>query len=106
MKLLGWFISQKRQESFKGVSRKFQGRFKKFSRVFHKSFNGVSRKFQGCLKEVSRVFQESFKGVSRNFQGSFKDVSRKLLRVFHESFMKEEDSRMFQGSFMIFMSVS
>ena len=48
---------------FKGVSRKFQGRFNKLSRVFHRSFQGVSGKFQGCLKKVSRKFQ----GYSRKF---------------------------------------
>ena len=32
--------------------------------VFYESFKGVSRKFQGNLKEVSRVSQGSVKGVS------------------------------------------
>ena len=51
---------------FKGVSRKFQGCFKKVSRVFLESLKVISRKFQGC-----------FEGVSRKFQGSFKNVSNK-----------------------------
>ena len=51
-----------------GVSRKFQGWFKKVSRVFRENFKGVSRNFQGCFKKVSRVFYGSlmfFKEVSR-----------------------------------------
>ena len=52
------------------------------------------------------MFQESFKKVSRVFQGSFKGVSRKFLRVFYESFIDEEVSRMFQGCFMILEGVS
>ena len=51
----------------KGVSQVF--------RVFQESFTGVSRKFQECFKEVSRVFQESFTGVSRKFKCCFKEVS-------------------------------
>ena len=53
--------------SFKGITRKFHGRFKKVSRVFQGSFKGVSRKFQGCFKNVSRVFQRSFKEVLKKF---------------------------------------
>ena len=47
----------------------------------------VTRKIEGC-----------FEGVL----GCFKEFSR----VFHESFMGEEVSRMFQGCFMIFKDVS
>jgi len=49
-----------------------------------KSFNGVSRrfkgrlKFQGCFKKVSRVFQGSFKSVSKKFQECSKEVSGKF----------------------------
>ena len=59
-------------ESYKCVSKKFQGCFKKVLRVFqgcYKEVSWVFRKFQGyfkkfwVFKEVSRVFQESFKGV-------------------------------------------
>ena len=68
------------QESFKGVSRKFQGCCKEFSsklkgyftevsRMFQESFKGVSRKFQGCVMEVSRVFQECCRGLYRKFKG-------------------------------------
>ena len=64
--------------SFKGISRKFHGRFKKVSRVFQGSFKSVSRKFLTCFKEVSRMFQECFKGVSEKFQGCFKEVLRKF----------------------------
>ena len=63
--------------------------FKKDLRVFQESFNGVSRKFErisgnfrevlnmflGCFKTVLRVFQERFKGASRKFQECFKKVS-------------------------------
>ena len=55
-------------ESFKVVSKKFQGCLKKVVRVSENSFKGVSRKFQGCFKEVSRAFQGSFK--------CFEDVSK------------------------------
>ena len=76
-----FFFSSKRQGSFKGVSRKFQGRFKEVSRL--------SRKFQGCFKDA--VFQGSFKGVSRKFQGCFIEVSKVFqgrfkLSKFHEFF--------------------
>ena len=51
------------QESFKFVSRKFQGFLEEVSRVFQGgSFKDVSRKFERCFKEVS-----SFKGVLRSF---------------------------------------
>ena len=49
--------ARKLQGSYMGVSRKFQGCFKEFSRMFQESFKGVSRKFQGCFKEFLRVFQ-------------------------------------------------
>ena len=42
------------------------------SKLFHRSFKGVSRKFEGCFKKVSMEFQESFMGISRMFQGCFK----------------------------------
>ena len=46
-------------------------------------------------------------GVSNNFQGCFKEVRvfSRCLRLFHESFMEEEVSWMFQGCFMIFKDV-
>ena len=52
--------------------------------MFQESFKGVSRRFQGCFKEVSgdsRVFQG---GSFKMFQESLKDVSRKfqVSRVF------------------------
>ena len=80
-------VSKKFQGCFKKVLRVFQGSFKEcfkeVSKVFQGRFKGVSGKFQKCFKEVSRVFQGSFKGVSRKCQGcfmfqgggSFKDVS-------------------------------
>ena len=60
----------------KGVSRVFQGSFKKTCKVFKESFmeEEISRMFQGCFM---------IKGVSRVFQGSFK----KTFKVFQESFM-------------------
>ena len=64
----------------------FQGCFKdvsrKVSRLIQESFMGVSRKFQGCFKEVSRKFQESFEGVSSKFKGCFKTSCKGVLRVF------------------------
>ena len=62
------FCSPKRQESFKGVSKKFLGCFKEVSWTFQENFKSVSQKFQGCLKKVSSVFRGSLKGVSRNFK--------------------------------------
>ena len=64
-------------------------------------FNGfkcVSKKLQGCFIKVTRKIEGCSEGVLR----CFKEVSR----VFHESFMEEEVSRMFQGCFMIFKGVS
>ena len=82
--------------SFKCNSRKFQGCFKKVSRVYHESFKGVSWKFQGCFKgDLSRMFQESLKDVSRKSKGCFEGV----LRVFQGSFKKT--FRVFQKSFML-----
>ena len=46
--------------------------------------------------------QVRLKGVLREFSGSFKEVSR----VFHESFMEEEVSRISQGRFIFFKGVS
>ena len=57
-----------------GVSRKFQGCFKKFSRMYQESFKEVSRvfhDFQGCFLNVSRKFQENFHGVSKQFHVSW-----------------------------------
>ena len=33
-----------------------KGCFKEVSRMFQESFKGVSHKFQGCFKKVSRMF--------------------------------------------------
>ena len=44
-------------ESFMDVSRKA-------TRLIQESFMGVSRKFQGCFKAVLKVFLGSFKDVS------------------------------------------
>ena len=71
MPLLSWYVPA--QLIVQQVS-KFQGRFKKVSRVFQGSLKGVSRKFEGCFKEVWRVFQGSFKKISRVFHRSFKGV--------------------------------
>ena len=81
------------QESFKDVS-------KKVSRVSEESFKGVSRNFQGCFKDVSRVFHESFNEaeVSRifhDFQECFKGVSRKkIFSVFKRSFVAWHSSQL------------
>ena len=83
-------------KSFKCNSGKFQGCFKKVSRVYHESFKGVSWKFQGCFKgDLSRMFQESLKDVSRKSKGCFEGV----LRVFQGSFKKT--FKVFQKSFML-----
>ena len=55
----------------------------KGSRVFHGSFKSVSAKNQGNFKKVSRVFQVrlqgcSFKGVSMVFERSLRGVSGKF----------------------------
>ena len=62
--------------SYKGVSRKSNGCFNEVSRMFHASF--MDRKFQGCFKKVSRVLQGCFEGVLRKFQGCFKEVLRMI----------------------------
>ena len=57
--------------SFKCNSSKFQGFLKRASMLHQESFKGVSRKFQGCFKgDPSRMFQESLKDVSRKFKVS------------------------------------
>ena len=67
------------QDTFKGLSRKFnkcfmevlgklQRCFKKGSRVFHLRLKGVLSSFKG----VSRVFERSLKGVSGKFQWCFR----------------------------------
>ena len=48
------------QESFKGVSQKFHGYFKKVSRIVQVSSKDVSRKFQGYFEGVLREYQRSF----------------------------------------------
>ena len=58
------------QRSFREVSRKFHGYFKKFSIVFQVTFKG-SLKFNGCLREVSEVFQGTFNKVKRVFPREF-----------------------------------
>ena len=76
-------------ESFKGVSRKFQGNFKKVSRVCVKY---VLKNFQGCFMKVLMLFQKSLRSVSRQFswlKGSFREASEVLYgisKVFQESF--------------------
>ena len=62
-----FFCSPTRQESFKGVSKKFLGCFKEVSWTFQENFKSVSQKFQGCLKKVSSVF-------FRKFEGYFKEL--------------------------------
>ena len=69
----------------KGVSRKFQGRFKGHSSNLHECFmevsmviieslNVVSRSIHGCLKELSNMFDEAL-GV---FQGVYMSIPKKL----------------------------
>ena len=71
--------------SYKGVSRKSNRCFNEISRMFHASF--MDRKFQGCFKKVSRVLQGCFKGVSRVFQRSSEDDSRKFQSCLDEASM-------------------
>ena len=40
--------------------------------MVHGSFMSVSSKFQGYFKKVSRVFQVRLKGVSSKIEGCFK----------------------------------
>ena len=56
-------------ETLKGDSRELQGYLKK-------SQMGVSRQFQRRFKKVSRVLKESVKCLSRKFQKKFKGFSR------------------------------
>ena len=46
---------------------------------------GISRKFQGCFRKAFKVLQGSFKGVYRKFQGAsmkIKGYFKKVSRVF------------------------
>ena len=86
------------QLPFKGISRKFEGYFKKVSRKFQKK---VSRVFQECFNTVllhgshcsypsrrrvcfSKRLQDSFKGISWKFQGCFKRFSRGIREVLRD----------------------
>ena len=62
----------------KGVSRKFQGRYKNDFRMLDGCFNGVLSGIQECLKEVEWVFEGSFKDVSRMFQERLRGVPKVL----------------------------
>ena len=64
------------QGSLMGFSMKSNECFNEVSRMFHASF--IDRKFQGCFKKVSRVLQGCFEGVSIVFQRSSKYDSRKF----------------------------
>ena len=73
----------------KGDSSKFQAG----QEAFQQSFKGVSGKFQWPFKEVSRVLQDCFKGYPSKFQGPFQQVSKEIQEgfkevstVFHERF--------------------
>ena len=70
--------------------------------MFRQSFKDISRKFQGCFKEVSRVFQGSFRsvfskvlvlgcfeGVLRVFQGSFKKTFKGNMHQKHDVILKD-----------------
>ena len=80
-------------ESFKGVSRKFQGCFKDILTMSQGSNRGISRVLQVRLKRVSR----SFKGVSRVFK-RLKTCVREVFMVFQEHFkeVSERVSKKFQ----------
>ena len=63
------------EESFKVVSRMFQGKFK-----------GVPTKIEGCSqlppRELHVSVSKKFKGVSSEFQDSFKNLFKEVSRVF------------------------
>ena len=73
-------ISGKFLKCFKGVSWKFQEFSKRVFRVLQDTFKCVSIKVQGCFKKDWRVFQwiSGFKGCLKEVQwvlkGSFKNV--------------------------------
>ena len=50
--------------------------------MFTESFKGISRKFQGCFNAVSCVFQRNFREMSRMLQESSKGTSSKFENVF------------------------
>ena len=75
------------QERFYDDLRKFQGCFKKVSRVFQGRSKGVSMS-QWNLK----VFKRSTMGVSGEFQMSFKDISRKIEEYFQRPSMGTQGS--------------
>ena len=45
--------------------------------VFLENINGVSKVFQGSFKKMFNVFHETFKAISRVFPEFFKEVSGK-----------------------------
>ena len=51
------------QQTFKEVSREFQGYFKIGSRVCQRRLKGVSKKIKGCFKEDFSGFQGYLKEV-------------------------------------------
>ena len=54
--------------NFKGISSKFQGCFKEFSRkLLHESFESITRKIEECFEGVLSVYHRSLKGISRKF---------------------------------------
>ena len=57
--------------SFKGISRKFKGCFKEFSKACLGSFKVISKNFQCCFKDA---LKEVFVGFSRVFPGNYKEV--------------------------------
>ena len=72
--LSGFKVQWEFEESFKGISRMFQGCCKVELGLFLETFKGDSRELQGYLKEIQRVFQGTFKALSKRYQGSFKGV--------------------------------
>ena len=100
------FLERVIKESFKYVSRKFQGSIKNISRVLKECFEAtskrVSKQFPGSFRSVLRKFHgiqitfksvskklQNFKGVSKNFRGGlrrFQGCFREILRAFQDQF--------------------
>ena len=71
-------------ESVKRVSKKFLGCSKSSSRIIQESFKGLSTKFQGGFMTLSGMFRECFLEFAGGFPECFKEGSfNKIFNMFH-----------------------
>ena len=86
---------------FQGISRMFQGNFRKILRKFPETFKEVLKKFH-------RSFTEVFKKFHSKFNGSFKGVSRLFSRVYQQGLnvVCSKIDEKFEGNFSVFNGFS